>query len=67
MFLVGNFAFNQRTEQFGKVIGYGHQTLNNNVYQMTLKAMIVDAKGIVDQIEEDLYSAWKKLEDSIEM
>lgn len=65
MFSVGDFALNQKTGQFGKVIGYGHQMLND-VYQTTLKVMIVDAKGVVDRIEEDLYSAWKKLEDSVE-
>ncbi|KAM3098744.1 hypothetical protein ACKFKF_16870 [Phormidesmis sp. 146-12] len=56
---------NRKTGRFGKVVGYSHQMLND-VYQTTLKVMVVDAKGVVDRIEEDLYSAWRKLDDSVE-
>jgi hypothetical protein len=64
MFSIGDFALSQKTGQFGKVMGYGG--LLRDEYQMTLKVMIVDAEGIVDRIEEDLSSTWKKLEDLLE-
>ncbi len=62
IFSVGDSARNAKTGHFGKVVGYGHQMLND-VYQTTLKVLVVDAKGYVSRIEEDLISAWEKLEE----
>jgi hypothetical protein len=63
MFSIGDFALNQKTGKFGKVIGYGHQMLND-VYETTLKVLVIDAMGYVERIEEDTYSAWKKLDEA---
>lgn len=59
MLTPGDYALNQRTGSFGKVIGYGHQILNN-VYLTTIK-VLVTAKSEVSKkafVEEDLVSAW---------
>jgi hypothetical protein len=37
----GELARNPKTGQLGKVIGYGHQILND-VYQTTLKVLVID-------------------------
>jgi hypothetical protein len=63
IFSVGDLAKNSKTGQFGKVIGYGHRILND-VYQTTLKVLVVDSTNYVNRIEEDLISAWEKLEES---
>lgn len=65
MFSIGDLALNKATGKFGKVIGYGHRMLDN-VYQTTVKVLVTDAVGYMDRIEEDLHSAWNKIEDSVE-
>lgn len=62
MFSIGEDVLNQNTGHVGKVIGYGHQILND-VYTTTLKVLVVKAENSVKQgtVEEDLYSAWVKL------
>jgi hypothetical protein len=54
MISIGDWVQNQRTGRLGKVIGYGHQMLNN-VYETTLK---VQLDGSHSEIAEDLFSAW---------
>jgi hypothetical protein len=61
MFNIGEYVLNQKTGNIGKVIGYGHQILNNG-YITTLKVLL-DSALVSDKrnvIEEDLYSAWVK-------
>jgi len=53
MISIGDFVQNQKTGRLGKVIGYGHQILNN-VYETTLKVQLEDNC----EIAEDLFSAW---------
>ncbi len=59
MFNIGEYVQNQKIKQIGKVIGYGHEILNEG-YTTTLKVLVDYAltsgkRGIV---EEDLHSAW---------
>lgn len=59
MFNVGDYVLNQKTGNIGKVIGYGHQLLNEG-YTTTLKVLVDYAltsskRGI---IEEDVYASW---------
>lgn len=65
MLSIGDFAFNSKTGRFGKVIGYGHPMIDDG-YETTLKVLIVGAKGyidrVLDRVEEDLISEWKKSE-----
>ncbi len=63
MLTIGDSARSLKSGKFGKVIGYGHQIMND-VYQTTLKVLIIDAKGYIDRIEEDLPSAWQKIDNS---
>lgn len=65
MFSIGDYVLNQKTGHIGKVIGYGHQILND-VYTTTLKVLVADAKNSINRgfVEEDLYSAWAKWFDS---
>lgn len=53
MVSIGDFVQNQKTGRLGKVIGYGHQMLNN-VYETTLKVQLQDNR----EIAEDSFSAW---------
>ncbi|MBD2090010.1 hypothetical protein H6F67_09110 [Microcoleus sp. FACHB-1515] len=53
MISIGDFVQNQKTGRLGRVIGYGHQILNN-VYETTLKVQLEDNH----EIAEDLFSAW---------
>lgn len=61
MLATGDFVHNLRSGKSGKVIGYGHQIMND-VYETTLKVLTVDAKGYIGRIEEDLLSTWQKVE-----
>jgi hypothetical protein len=61
---IGDFAFHPETRCVGKVIGYGHQILNDG-YETTLKVLIVDPEGHIDRVEEDLISAWQKAEQQV--
>lgn len=62
MLRIGDLAVHQQTGEFGKVIGYGHEMLNN-VYQTTLKVLITNLKGSDKSslIKEDLCSAWTQM------
>lgn len=59
MFNIGDRVLNQKTGQLGKVIGYGHQILNN-AYMPTLKVLMAEAADFskLRLVEEDLYSVW---------
>lgn len=59
MFEIGDFVVNIRTDNLGKVIGYGHK-MSDNVYTTTLKVLVsqCETSGKKGFIEEDLYSAW---------
>lgn len=61
MFNLGEYVLNQKTGNIGRVIGYGHQMLNEG-YTTTLKVLVDQAldSGKRGVIEEDLYSAWVK-------
>ena len=61
MFSIDEYVLNQKTGHIGKVVGYGHQILNN-VYITTLKVLVSEAGDPLKHIivEEDLYSAWVK-------
>jgi len=62
MLRIGDLAVHQQTGEFGKVIGYGHEMLNN-VYQTTLKVLITNLQdtGTTRLIKEDLCSAWMQM------
>lgn len=58
VFSLGEYVLHQKTGHIGKVVGYGHEILND-VYTTTLK-VIVDSVGDSRKqgiVEEDLYSA----------
>ena len=59
MFSIDEYVLNQKTGHIGKVVGYGHQILNN-VYTTTLKVLVSEAGNPLKHIivEEDLYSNW---------
>ncbi|MBW4680179.1 MAG: hypothetical protein KME19_08700 [Microcoleus vaginatus WJT46-NPBG5] len=59
MFEIGDCVVNLKTDNFGKVIGYGHK-MSDNVYTTTLKVLVgqSETSGKRGFIEEDLYSAW---------
>lgn len=59
MFDLGDCVVNLKTDNFGKVIGYGHK-MSDNVYTTTLKVLVAQSEtsGKRGFIEEDLYSAW---------
>jgi len=61
MFGIGEYVLHQKTGHMGKVIGYGHEILND-VYTTTLKVLVNDAEatGKRGVVKEDLYSAWVK-------
>ena len=60
MFNIDEYVFNQETGKLGKVIGYGHQLINN-VYTVTLKVLIdegaTNSQNKVSVVE-DVISAW---------
>jgi hypothetical protein len=59
MFTIDEFVKNQETGQLGKVIGYGHQIINN-VYTVTLKVIVSETanSGKRVLVVEDEISAW---------
>ena len=58
-FAVGDYVFNQKTRHIGRVIGHGHQILND-VYVPTLKVLVSKASDSRRRcfVEEELYSTW---------
>lgn len=68
MFNIGDYVFNQKTGNLGKVIGYGHQIVDN-AYMSTVKVLVDYAtssrkRGIV---EEDLFTVWISWEEAQKM
>lgn len=65
MFNVGEYVQNHKTGHIGKVIGYGHQMLEEG-YTTTLKVLVDHALayGKRGVIEEDLYTSWGKWQGS---
>ncbi|QIR40157.1 hypothetical protein HCG51_27900 [Tolypothrix sp. PCC 7910] len=59
MFNIGDYVLNQKTGHLGKVIGYGHQIMNN-VYTTTLKVLVDGAKNsqTKELVVEDIISEW---------
>lgn len=59
MFNIGDYVLNQKTGHLGKVIGYGHQILND-VYTTTLKVLVHEATNPQKKelVVEDVVSAW---------
>ena len=59
MFSLGDYVLNQKTGNFGQVIGYGNQ-LFNNTNLPTLKVLVAQAVDAsrVGFVEEDFYSSW---------
>ncbi|BAY64168.1 hypothetical protein NIES22_42630 [Calothrix brevissima NIES-22] len=59
MFTLEDNVINQETGQLGKVIGYGHQIVNN-VYTVTLKVLVSDNGNSRKRVYvvEDKISAW---------
>ncbi|MEJ6482231.1 hypothetical protein N0Y54_13015 [Nostoc punctiforme UO1] len=59
MFNIDEYVLNPRTGQVGKVIGYGHEIINN-VYTITLKVLIAKTANSSNRILvlEDIVSAW---------
>ncbi|MBD6619403.1 hypothetical protein FNW02_27140 [Komarekiella sp. 'clone 1'] len=61
MFTVDEYVINQKTGQVGKVVGYGHEIINN-VYTVTLKVLVTETVGSPKRIclVEDNISAWNR-------
>jgi hypothetical protein len=59
MFTIDEFVKNQETGQLGKVIGYGHEILNN-VYTVTLKVLVSETTNSRNKVfvVEDKISVW---------
>lgn len=58
MFTIDEPVINQKTGQLGKVIGYGHQIINN-VYTVTLKVLVAEpASANKVLVVEDAIHAW---------
>ncbi|OUL26216.1 hypothetical protein [Nostoc sp. 106C] len=59
MFNIGDYVLNQKTGHLGKVIGYGHQIMNN-VYTTTLKVLVAEARNSQKKelVVEDVVSEW---------
>jgi hypothetical protein len=58
MFTINEPVINQKTGQLGKVIGYGHQIINN-VYTVTLKVLVAEpANANKVLVVEDPIHAW---------
>ncbi|MDZ8029236.1 MAG: hypothetical protein RMX65_034870 [Nostoc sp. DedQUE01] len=58
-FNIDEYVQNSRTGQVGRVIGYGHEMINN-VYTITLKVLIAEAANSSKRllVLEDGVSAW---------
>jgi hypothetical protein len=61
MFHIGDYVVNQNTGYLGKVIGYGHQIINN-VYTTSVKVLVTQAENSQQRgfVVEDLVSAWTR-------
>jgi hypothetical protein len=61
MFTINDYVINQQTGHLGKVIGYGHQFINN-VYTVTLKVLVAESANSQKRIYvvEDEISAWNR-------
>ncbi|MBW4574304.1 MAG: hypothetical protein KME08_03375 [Aphanothece sp. CMT-3BRIN-NPC111] len=61
MFNIGDYVLNQKTGHMGKVIGYGHQVIND-VYTTTIKVLVTHAESSAKRgfVAEDLFSAWNE-------
>ena len=59
MYTIDESVKHQETGKIGKVIGYGHQILND-VYTVTLKVIVVEAANSPKRlfVLEDILSAW---------
>jgi len=60
MFNVGDYVLNQKNGYLGKVIGYGHQLIDN-VYTTTLQVLVAENENYPTKRElviEDIISAW---------
>jgi hypothetical protein len=59
MFYFGDYVLNQKTGNFGQVIGYGNQ-IANNINLPTLKVLVAQAVDASKAgfVEEDFCSAW---------
>jgi hypothetical protein len=59
MFNIGDYVLNQKTGHLGKVIGYGHQMIND-VYTTTLKVLVANATNShkKELVVEDVISEW---------
>jgi hypothetical protein len=62
MFTIDEYVLNSQTGQLGKVIGYGHQIINN-VYTVTLQVLITETANSQKRlfVLEDIISAWKPM------
>lgn len=66
MFNIGDYVFNQKTGNLGKVIGYGHQMVNN-AYMSTVKVLVNCATDCKRGFVEDLFTAWIPWEEAQRM
>ena len=59
MFTIGDYVLNQQTGHLGKVVGYGHQIMNN-VSIATLKVLVAESANSQkrEYVVEDRISAW---------
>lgn len=65
MFSIGEYVISQKTGNLGKVIGYGHQIVNQ-AYMSTVKVLVDCATDSRKRgfVEEDLFSVWVAWEGS---
>lgn len=61
MFTFGDYVLNQQTGHLGKVIGYGHQCINN-IQTVTLKVLVAETTNShkYEFVVEDKISAWNR-------
>jgi hypothetical protein len=59
MFHIGDYVQNQQNGYLGKVIGYGHQLIDN-VYTTTLQVLVAENANSQKRelVIEDIISAW---------
>jgi hypothetical protein len=59
MFNIGDYVLNQKSGYLGKVIGYGHQLIDN-VYTTTLQVLVAEKENSQKRelVIEDIISAW---------
>ncbi|TVP62273.1 MAG: hypothetical protein EA343_11720 [Nodularia sp. (in: Bacteria)] len=59
MFKFGDYVLNQQTGHLGKVIGYGHQLIND-IQTVTLKVLVAETTNSqkYEFVVEDEISAW---------